>query len=499
MTALWICVYILLVLLSICVVIFVVYSGYIGYVHWKYAHLPGPPIDSFWLGNLPQLKRMHKQGVYTHTLFLKWAEEYGPLFRIFVLHKCMVVPTSRTAIKEILTKSKVYPKSSVTYDRLYSVCGTRFLGRGLVTNTNHIDWSTRRASINPSFHKKSLVVAMDQFNQEIDDWMDTLVPLADGITKFSMAEKINRVTLDIIGKVAFNMALGCVSDETSPYPAAMDIILEGTSLQMKDPILMWRRDKQTFISEVKQAVGLLRKAFQKTIEDRIGAMNAGKDVPNDTLQYLLKGLEINRSLTIEDLLDDFATLFVAGQETISHTLAFLLNEVGRRPELLHRLVDEVDQVLGDRTRVTFEDTERLTYMTQVFKETLRLYPPAPGTARENVTDVSLEGYNIPPRSFLVISFFVIHRLKRHHNDPEDFDPDRFADDKPRPLFTFMPFSTGQRSCVGKRFAQLECKVLLCKFLKRFTYSLDPDQSFDIEEQGSLRPRGGAIMTLRRRL
>jgi len=46
--------------------------------------------------------------------------------------------------------------------------------------------------------------------------------------------------------------------------------------------------------------------------------------------------------------------------------------------------------------------------------------------------------------------------------------------------------------------QLECKVLLCKFLKTFTYSLDPDQSFDVEEQGTLRPRGGAIMTLRKR-
>jgi len=63
----------------------------------------------------------------------------------------------------------------------------------------------------------------------------------------------------------------------------------------------------------------------------------------------------------------------------------------------------VDEVLGDRTHVTYEDTERMQYMTQVFKETLRLYPPAPGTARENVTDVTLEGYNIPAGSFLVVS------------------------------------------------------------------------------------------------
>ena len=59
--------------------------------------------------------------------------------------------------------------------------------------------------------------------------------------------------------------------------------------------------------------------------------------------------------------------------------------------------------MGDRTYVTYEDTERLHYMTQVFKETLRLYPPAPGTARENVGDVTLEGYNVPARSFLVVS------------------------------------------------------------------------------------------------
>ena len=69
----------------------------------------------------------------------------------------------------------------------------------------------------------------------------------------------------------------------------------------------------------------------------------------------------------------------------------------------------MDEVLGDRTHVTYEDTERLPYMTQVLKETLRLYPPAPGTARENVTDVTLEGYNIPAGSFLVVSVVNIKK------------------------------------------------------------------------------------------
>ena len=55
-------------------------------------------------------------------------------------------------------------------------------------------------------------------------------------------------------------------------------------------VFQWRPSKQPFISEVKKAIGLLRDAFRKTIEDRIYAMNTGKDLPNDALQYLLRGL-----------------------------------------------------------------------------------------------------------------------------------------------------------------------------------------------------------------
>lgn len=72
--------------------------------------------------------------------------------------------------------------------------------------------------------------------------------------------------------------------------------------------------------------------------------------------------------------------------------------------LVHRLQDEIDEVMGSRTDVEYEDLSRLTYCGQVFKEILRLYPVGPGTARENAEEIILEGHRIPAKSNLVVSY-----------------------------------------------------------------------------------------------
>ena len=99
--------------------------------------------------------------------------------------------------------------------------------------------------------------------------------------------------------------------------------------------------------------------------------------------------------------------------------------------------------------------------------------------------------------YLQVSTFVSSRHSDFVSDPMCFDPDRFADESTRPsAYVTFPFVIGPRNCIGQNFAKMEAKVVLAKFVQRFDFTLDPNQSFDIQETTTLRPKGGTMATLK---
>jgi cholesterol 24(S)-hydroxylase len=109
----------------------------------------------------------------------------------------------------------------------------------------------------------------------------------------------------------------------------------------------------------------------------------------------------NEKFDLEDMIDDFVTFFVAGQETTANSLAFCFIELARNAEIVKKLRNELDSVLGSRNIVTNEDLGRLHYLSCVVKETLRLWTPANGTVREvNIDDFKINGLHIPKNTFI---------------------------------------------------------------------------------------------------
>ncbi|MGH0190641.1 UNVERIFIED_CONTAM: hypothetical protein FKN15_049007 [Acipenser sinensis] len=95
------------------------------------------------------------------------------------------------------------------------------------------------------------------------------------------------------------------------------------------------------------------------------------------------------------MLDNFITFFIAGQETTANQLSFTIMELTRQPEIIKKLRVEVDDVIGSKRDIDYEDLGKLTYLSQVLKESLRMYPPAPGTSRWIPEDTVIEGIHIP--------------------------------------------------------------------------------------------------------
>ncbi len=112
-------------------------------------------------------------------------------------------------------------------------------------------------------------------------------------------------------------------------------------------------------------------------------------------------------MDLDAMVDDFVTFFIAGQETTANTLAACFLELGRNREVFIKARQEVDKVLGDRTEITYQDTVDLKYLSCIFKEALRLYPPISNISRDNTEPININGLKIPSSTTILVPFLYI--------------------------------------------------------------------------------------------
>lgn len=136
----------------------------------------------------------------------------------------------------------------------------------------------------------------------------------------------------------------------------------------------------------------------------------------------------------------------------------------------------------------------------VIREVLRLYPPAPGFAREPIEDVTIAGYEIPKGSLITIGTYVLHHDSRFFPDPERFDPQRFAPgwEGRIPRHAYLPFGGGPRVCIGNGFAMMEARLILATMAQHFRLSLNSDEPIRPVQLVTLRPSGPVWMKVERR-
>ncbi|KAF1376368.1 hypothetical protein PFLUV_G00210800 [Perca fluviatilis] len=434
------------------------YCLYVKHIHTKYDHIPGPPRDNFLFGHSPTFLRLMKKGDIIHDLFLEWAETYGPVCRINILHYVALIVTCPKATKEILMSPK-YPKDRF-YSKIFNLFGQRFLGNGLVTARDHEKWYKQRRIMDPAFSSLYLRGLTGTFNERAEKLMTTLTDVADNMTEASMLHLMNSFTLDVIAKVAFGVDLD-LQEDRSIFPKAIETCLKGMLYIARDIFYEYKLKNRPFIKKVREACRLLRTTGAKWINDRKTAMQNGDDVPKDILTQIIK--------------------------TAGKVGFFFL-----------RVKKEVDDVVGMKQEISYDDLGQLVYLSQVLKETLRMYSTAPGTSREILEDIVIDGIHIPRGVSCYFSSHATGRMEKFFKDPLTFDPDRFHPDAPKPYYCYFPFALGPRSCLGQNFAQMEAKVVMAKLLQRFDFTLVPGQTFDIMDTGTLRPKSGVVCSVRHR-
>jgi cytochrome P450 len=221
---------------------------------------------------------------------------------------------------------------------------------------------------------------------------------------------------------------------------------------------------------------------------------------NDFLSILLntRGEDGSR-MSDQQVMDEAVTLFGAGHETTATALTWAWYLLTQNPAVYSRLQQEVDTVLQGRSP-TYADLANLPYALQVFKETMRFYPPAYAISRVALHDIDLDGYVVRKNQTVGVCPYTMHRRSDYFPDPERFDPERFTpeNEKRLPRYAYFPFGAGPRICIGNHFAMMEGHLLLATLVQRVTFELVPGQRIvpDPNKTITLRPKYAMKMVVR---
>jgi cytochrome P450 len=392
--------------------------------------------------------------------------------------------TDAELMQEILVKQvDKYRKVDFINDAL-----SAFLGNGLLTSSGDF-WKRQRKLAQPAFHTRRIEAygdVMVRYTQQM------LAGWRNGEQRH-LDRDMMKLTLQIVSKTLFDADVAGDADRVG---VLLTHILHATNSRVNSMVRLpdWVPTPQRQAAQ--RDVTELDAIIQRIVDER---RESGADRGDLLSMLLLAQDDEGKGMSDQQLRDELMTIFLAGHETTAMNLTWTWYLLSQHPDVVTRLREEVDRVLGDRA-ATVADLANLPYTEMVVKEAMRLYPPAPAVGREPVEDTELGGYPLPKQALLNLSIFAMHRSARYYPEPDRFDPERFseANEKTIPKYAYLPFGAGPRVCIGNSFALMEARLVLATMIQQVDLALVPGQQIVPQQLLTVRPRHGLEMTIARR-
>lgn len=364
----------------------------------------------------------------------------------------------------MVEQAEDFPKSELLGQALEPL-----LGESIFTTSGE-QWRRQRAMMDPAFAQARLQVAFPVMAAATEAMLARLAQLAEG-AEHDIEVEMTHVTADIIFRTIFSVPMeGAdarrVFDAFARYQALVPRLILPSIFGLR--WLVWPWDAWRARRAAREIRGLL----ETLIRPRFEARRTGAEHPQaDILAAFLDARdEQGRAFGFEELVDQVAMLFLAGHETSASALTWACHLLARAPDIQQRVHDEVATQLGARAPGT-ADMKGLTLTRNVFRETLRLFPPVGFMARQARTGCPMRGKQVKAGATVVISPWLIQRQRDGWRDPDAFDPDRHARDEEGSTghgrAGYLPFGMGPRVCLGAAFALQEATLILAQLVRRW--------------------------------
>ena len=414
----------------------------------------------------------------------RYFDQFGDSFSLKIgVSKYIILSRDNEVAQYILQKNqKNYHKS-----KFQSVYLSKYLGKGLLTVDGDF-WLKQRRLIQPAFHKQKMNQLVENMNQTIASELEDLVE-EKPIDLFPV---MSQLAFNVVAKSLFQLS---ISDEK--LNRIKFIIEEVQNFLIKEIRLPHKAWWFSLSGQVKKHLELAEEnnsIIQEIIEERM----TSKEEINDLLNMLLETRydDTGEGMSVSQLVDEIKVLFIAGHETTANALTFTLHLLGRNPEVQQKVFDEI-LAIASQTNDLVEQLQKMTYTNAVLNESMRLYPPAWITDRQNVTDDKLAGYHIKKETLIGVSFYELHRNPKYWENPDEFNPERFlGEQKKLSMQYFYPFGAGPRMCIGAGFAIYEMCLTIAQIVKKYEIKSNTD-TVQFNPLITLKPVGVEVSFLKR--
>ncbi len=371
--------------------------------------------------------------------------------------------TSPALIKEVMLDER---------DKFQKIIQIRLLGpllgKGILTSEG-ADWKWQRQASAPMFKPQDLLRFVPTFARVTDGLLETWRAAPQGSVHRIDAD-MTRLTFDIIAATL----LPSGDDPVAPVfeRSVKAFQKSGGWNQLLAAFNAPRWVPRPGYVAGRRAIVTLRSAVAAMIRERREAVKNAGEAPDDLMHRLMaaRDPETGQSMNDEQLIDNLLTFYLAGHETTAKALTWTLYLLARSPQWSTALKEEIARVAGGAA-IASGHIEKLVLVQQVLKESMRLYPPVPIMSRQAVGDTTIAGHRLRAGGSVLMPIYVIHRHTRRWENPDAFDPTRFAPERESkiPRYQYMPFGAGPRICIGMSFAMIEATAILATMLQQVRF------------------------------
>jgi cytochrome P450/NADPH-cytochrome P450 reductase len=424
---------------------------------------------------------------------VRLSKELGPIFWLDMMGAPLVIVSGHDLIDE-LSDEKRFDKAVRGSLRRVRAVG----GDGLFTaDTSEPNWSKAHNILLQPFGNR----AMTSYHPSMVDIAEQLVKKwerLNGDEEIDVVHDMTALTLDTIGLCGFDYRFNSFyRRDYHPFVESLVRSLETIMMTRGIPLEgLWLQKRR---KDLAQDVAFMNKMVDEIIAERRGNVAAAEG-KKDMLGAMMTGVDRATGEQLDDVNIRYQinTFLIAGHETTSGLLSCTLYALLKHPDVLKKAYEEVDRVLGPDidARPTYQQVTQLTYITQILKEALRLWPPAPAYGIAPLQDETIGGkYKLKKNTFVTVLVMALHRDPSVWGpNPDAFDPENFSREAEakRPVNAWKPFGNGQRACIGRGFAMHEAALAIGMILQRFKLIDNHRYQMHLKETLTIKPDGFKI-------
>ncbi|KAJ4822754.1 hypothetical protein Tsubulata_004139 [Turnera subulata] len=447
---------------------------------------PSPPRLPI-IGNLHQLSKPLNRCLFTLS------EKYGPLMLLH-LGQAPFLIVSSPEVAEKVTKTQDVAFAGRPQTRVSSVLSYGCLDVAFSPYGDY--WrQARQICVVELLSQKRVQAFQLVREEEVAAMMDKIRLASAKPAVVDLSDMCLTVTSNIVSRSALGRVYGNGSGDKSfgEFSKKAVDLLTHFCFQDMLPSLGWMDNLTGLAGKLETTFRAFDKFLDQVIEEHQNAHKEDSSDAKDIVDILLRlqkdgGLDID--LTIDGLKAILMDMFVGGTDTTAAAMEWAMSELVKNPSIMKKAQEEVRRAVGKKPCPSESDLSEMVYLKCILKESMRLHSPAI-IARETSESVKLEGYDIPPKTRVLINAWAFQRDPKAWDRPEEFIPERFANssvDFRGQDSRFMPFGGGRRLCPGLSFAIVEAELVLANLLYLFNWELPdgmPAESLDMTDSKAM--------------